>query len=66
MNLPTDRLIYKPKKENIMAKKKKGNTSNKGLSEGQTIAVAVLIFAVALVALIYGVQFLFEYFFPNF
>lgn len=49
-----------------MAKKKKGNTSNKGLSEGQTIAVAVLIFAAALVALIYGVQFLVEYFFPNF
>lgn len=48
-----------------MAKNKK-SSSNKGLSEGQTIAVAVLVFAAGLVALIYGIQFLIEYFFPNF
>lgn len=49
-----------------MAKKKKDQKSKKGLSEGQTIAVAVLILAAGITALIFGVQFLIEYFFPNF
>lgn len=46
-----------------MANNKKGSTE---LSEGQTIAIAVIVFAVVLVALIYGIQFLIDYFFPNF
>lgn len=41
-------------------------SKNKELSEGQTIAIAVILFAIALVALVYGVQFLIGYFFPNF
>lgn len=48
-----------------MSKKKKGSAKNE-LSEGQTIAVAVIVIAIGLVALIYGVQYLFNYFFPNF
>jgi len=49
-----------------MAKKKKGSSSDNGLSEGQTIAVAVFLLTAGIVALIYGIQFLIEYFFPNF
>jgi len=49
-----------------MAKQNKESSSKKGLSEGQTIAVAVLILAAGLIAVIFGVQFLVEYFFPNF
>lgn len=49
-----------------MSKKKKGSMPKKELSEGQTIAIAVIVFAIAVVALIYGVQFLINYFFPNF
>jgi hypothetical protein len=62
------RLNYLLKKgEMIMSKKKKGSsTQKKELSEGQTIAIAVVLFAVGLVALIYGVQFLINNFFPNF
>lgn len=45
---------------------KKKESSKIELSEGQTIAIAVIVFAVGLVALIYGVQYLFNYFFPNF
>ncbi len=42
-----------------MAQKKKD-------SEGKTIAIAVILFAAGIVALIYAVQFIFNYFFPNF
>lgn len=35
-------------------------------SEGKTIALAVILFAVGIVALIYAVQFIIGYFFPNF
>lgn len=48
-----------------MSKKNKG-PAKKELSEGQTIAVAVIAIALGLVALIYGVQYLFNFFFPNF
>ncbi|MDZ7660289.1 hypothetical protein [Fodinibius sp.] len=41
-----------------MAKKKKD-------SEGKTIAIAVILFAAGLVALIYAIQFIIGYFFPN-
>lgn len=46
-----------------MAKNKNGSTE---LSEGQTIAIAVVVLALVLVALIYGIQFLIDFFFPNF
>ncbi|MDZ7680211.1 MAG: hypothetical protein U5J63_00530 [Fodinibius sp.] len=49
-----------------MSKKKKGNSLKKELSEGQTIAIAVLVLAAGLVALVFGAQFLIEYLFPNF
>lgn len=60
--------LYQPikSKELIMAKKKKNNSSKIELSEGQTIAVAVIVIALGLVALIFGVQYLIDYFFPNF
>lgn len=35
------------------------------LSEGQAIAVAVLLFVVGAVAAIYGLSFIIDYFFPN-
>lgn len=35
-------------------------------SEGKTIAIAVILFAVGVVALIYAIQFIVGYFFPNF
>ena len=38
----------------------------KELSEGKTIAIAVLVLAAALIGLIYGIQFLIDYFFPGF
>lgn len=41
-----------------MAKKKKD-------SEGKTIAIAVILFAAGVVVLIYAVQFIINYFFPN-
>lgn len=47
-----------------MSKKKKGKTK-KGLSEGKAIAVAVILFAGGLIALIYILQFIIGYFFPN-
>lgn len=40
--------------------------SKKKSSEGKTIAVAVILFAVGIVALIYAIQFIIGYFFPNF
>lgn len=40
-------------------------TSKKKDSEGKTIAIAVILFAVGLVALIYAIQFIINYFFPN-
>lgn len=43
--------------------KKKNSKSN--LSEGQAIAVAVILFAAGLIALIYVLQFIVGYFFPN-
>lgn len=46
--------------------KKKQNNSKKSLSEGKAITIAVLLFAAGLVALIYAVQFIIGYFFPNF
>lgn len=46
--------------------KKKNNSSKIELSEGQTIAVAVIVIALGLVALVFGVQYLIDYFFPNF
>lgn len=49
-----------------MTKQKKKNPSKKGLTEGQTIAIAVLLLAVGLIAIIYGVQFLINFFLPNF
>ncbi len=49
-----------------MSKKNKGKSSKKELSEGKAIAIAVVLFAAGLVALIYGIQFVIEYFFPNF
>jgi hypothetical protein len=58
--------LLKNKKESIMSKEKKGNSLKKELSEGQTIAIAVLVLAAGLIALVFGVQFLIEYFFPNF
>lgn len=48
-----------------MAKKKKQSTK-KGLSEGQAITAAVILFAAGLVGLIYALQFIIGYFFPNF
>ncbi len=45
--------------------KKENQASKKGLSEGQAIAIAVVLFAGGLVALIYVVQVIIEYFFPN-
>lgn len=40
--------------------------SKKKDSEGKTIAMAVIIFAVGVVAIIYAIQFIINYFFPNF
>ena len=49
-----------------MAKKKKDSTSKKEMSEGKAITIAVLLFAAGLVAFIYAIQFIIDYFFPNF
>lgn len=46
--------------------KKKKNTSKNNISEGKAIAIAVILFAAGLVALIYAIQFIIGYFFPNF
>jgi hypothetical protein len=40
-------------------------SSKKKDSEGKTIAIAVILFAAGLVALIYAIQFIVGYFFPN-
>ncbi|WP_255233374.1 hypothetical protein [Aliifodinibius salipaludis] len=39
--------------------------SKKKDSEGKTIAIAVILFAAGLVALIYAIQFIIGFFFPN-
>jgi len=48
-----------------MSKKKKGKPTQKKLSEGQAIAITVLLFAAGVIALIYALKFIVEYFFPN-
>lgn len=39
--------------------------SKKKDSEGKTIAIAVILFAAGLVALVYAIQFIINFFFPN-
>ncbi len=48
-----------------MGKKKNKPTSKKEMSEGKAIAVTVLLFAVGLIAAVYAIQFVINYFFPN-
>ncbi|WP_170245551.1 hypothetical protein [Fodinibius salinus] len=49
-----------------MAAKNNKPPSKKEMSEGKAITITVLLIAAGLIALIYGVQFMMEYFFPNF
>jgi uncharacterized membrane protein len=48
-----------------MSKKNNKPTSKKEMSEGKAIAITVLLFAVGLIAAVYAVQFVIDYFFPN-
>lgn len=48
-----------------MTKKKKGKRPKKKISEGQAIAITVLLFAIGLIAGIYALKFIFDYFFPG-
>jgi uncharacterized phage infection (PIP) family protein YhgE len=49
----------------IQMAKKKNSSSKKEMSEGKAIAIAVLLFAVGVSALIYIIQLVIGYFFPN-
>lgn len=49
-----------------MGKKKKSPNPKKEMSEGKAITITVLLIAAGLIALVYAVQFIFGYFFPNF
>lgn len=46
--------------------KKKSNSPGKKISEGKAIVIAVLLFGAGLFVLIYVIQLIFNYFFPNF
>jgi len=48
-----------------MNKKKNNKAPKKKISEGQAIAITVLLFAAGLIAFIYVLKFVIEYFFPN-
>lgn len=48
-----------------MSKKKKGKAPKKKISEGQAIAITVLLFAAGLIAFIYALKFIIGYFFPD-
>ncbi|MGD8427554.1 MAG: hypothetical protein PVH63_07970 [Balneolaceae bacterium] len=48
-----------------MSKKKKVRPPKKKLSEGQAIAITVLLFAVGLIAFIYAIKYVIDFFFPN-
>jgi len=48
-----------------MTKKKKEKVHNKKISEGQAIAITVMLFAVGLIASIYALKFIINFFFPN-
>lgn len=47
-------------------KKKTETSPKKEMSEGKAIAISVLLFGAGLIVLIYVLQLLFGYFFPNF
>lgn len=49
-----------------MAAKNNKSPSKKEMSEGKAITITVLLIAAGLIALIYGVQYFLQYFFPNF
>lgn len=49
-----------------MGKKKNKPATGKEMSEGKAIALTVLLIAIGLIAIIYGIQFIVNYFFPNF
>jgi len=48
-----------------MGKKKKKSPPKKEMSEGKAIAITVLLIAAGLIALIFGIQYLIGYLFPN-
>jgi len=48
-----------------MGKKKKKSPQKKEMSEGKTIAITVLLVAAGLIGLVFAIQFLVEYLFPN-
>ncbi|NGP87983.1 hypothetical protein [Fodinibius halophilus] len=48
-----------------MGKKKKQEPKGKQMSEGQAIAVTVLLIAVVIIAVIFGIQYLVDVLFPN-
>lgn len=45
--------------------KKKNHSNKKQMSEGKAITVAVLLFVIASIAVVYGISFLIDFFFPN-
>lgn len=48
-----------------MGKKNNKSTSKKEMSEGKAIALTVLLFALGLIATVYALQYIINYFFPN-
>lgn len=43
----------------------KNHSNKKQMSEGKAITVAVLLFVIASIAVVYGISFLIDFFFPN-